>query len=127
MRLWALPLITWLMNSATQLANWMLPSPDLGSWVGSRVLTVRVLSRNGSIVRTSRDGTISQWPPLVHQLTNTGKRSTTWFLLQSINETLDSPGLTGEENGEAMQMWFTLSFQEPARGPRSEERRSSRN
>ena len=124
---WALPLITWLMNFVTLLAHWMLPSPNLASWAASQALTVRVLSKKGSIVRTSLEGTTSQWLPLVHQLTNTGKRSTTWFLLQSINATLDSPGSNGEENGEGTQMWFILSFQEPQRGPRNEENNSSRN
>ncbi len=119
---WVFHLITWLMNFVTLLANWMLQSHALDSWVGSHQLTVRVLSKNGCIVRSSPAGTLSQWPPLVHQLTNTGKRSTTWFLLQTTNETWDSPGLSGEENGEEMQMWFTLSFQEPARGPRNEEK-----
>src|SRR5882762_2411177 len=121
---WAFPLVVLLMRFATLLANWMLPSPTRGSWGGSHRRTVRVLSKNGCIVRTSPAATITQWPPLVHPLTNTGKRSTTWFLLQSINETWDSRGFPGEENGAEPQMWFTLSFQEPQRGPLSEEKTS---
>src|SRR6267378_268430 len=113
---WAFRLVDLWMRFGTLLANWMLPSPARDSWGGSHRRTVRMLSKSGCIVRTSPGATLSQWPPLVLQLTNTGKRSTTWFLLQTINETWDSRGWNGEENGEEPQMWFTLSFQEPARG-----------
>src|SRR5216683_6781826 len=125
--IWALRLSTLLMNFASQLANLMLRFGHRASVVDSQVRTVRVLSKNGFIVRISSGATISQWPPLVVQLTNMGKRSTTWFLLQNINPMWDSPGLSGAENGEEPEMWFTLSFQEPARGPRSAENHSSRN
>jgi len=113
--------VSW-MNFATLLASWMLRFGDLVSKEGSLQLTVRVLSKNGSIVRTSPAVTLSQWPPLVHRLTNTGKHSTTWFLLQSTNRTLERLGFPGEANGGAFQIWFTLSFQEPAREPSKREK-----
>src|SRR5437899_8700947 len=114
---WLVRLTVWWMNFATLLASWMLRFGTPASAAISPQLIVRMLSKNGSIVRTSPGGTLSQWPPLVHRLTSTEKLSTTWFLLASINETLDSRGLNGVANGEEMQMWFTLSFQEPQRGP----------
>src|SRR5467141_1588694 len=103
---WAFRLVDLWMRFATLLASWMLPSPTAVSLAGSRQLTVRIVSKNGSIVRSSPGAILSQWPPLVVLLTSTGKRSTTWFLLQSINETLDSRGSLGAENGEELQMWF---------------------
>src|SRR5712664_841462 len=113
---WRFRLTVWWMRFATRLANWMLSSPARDSLAASHLLTVRILSKNGCIVRTCPAATLSQWPPLVHQLTSTEKRSITWFLLQTINATSDSPGSIGVVNGEEPRMWFTLSFQAPARG-----------
>src|SRR6267378_273315 len=124
---WALPLIHSLMNFVSLLSHWMLPSPIPVSLVGSHHVAVRILSKNGSIVRMSPGATITLWPPLVLPLTNTGKRSTMWFLLQTTNATLGSRGWTGEENGEELQMWCTLSFQEPQRGPFSAEKPGPKN
>src|SRR5437867_12782304 len=112
-----LALTVWWMNFATLLASWMLRFGGLVSKEGSLQLTVRLLSKNGSIVRTSPAVTLSQCPPLVHPLTNTGKHSTTWFLLQSTNRPLGSLGFAGEANGGASQMGFTLSTPGPPRGP----------
>src|SRR5229473_3066699 len=110
---WVLLLVVWWMNFATLLASWMLRCGSRVSKVDLRAPGVRVLSRQGSIVRTSPAVTPSLWPPLVFQLTNTAKHSTTWFLLQSTRKTLATPGNNGAESGADELTSFTLSFQEP--------------
>src|SRR5713101_2183645 len=119
---WLLPLTVSWMNFATQLASWMLWLHDRGLWVGLLQPTVRVLSKNGSIVRTSPVVIPSLWPPLVLPLMNMQKRSTTWCLLMNINPMLETSGFHGEENGVERVIWCTLNFQEPARGPKNEEK-----
>jgi len=114
---WQLRLVGWLMSCVTRLASSILLCLDRAFPDSSPQHTVRVLSKHGCIERSSPAATISQWPPLVVRLTSTEKRSTTWLLLENINEMLDSRGFLGEESGEETQMWFILSFQEPQRAP----------
>src|SRR6266849_3799889 len=114
---WALQLTVWWMNFATLLATWMLRFGTLAYRVDLRRASVRILSRQGSIVRTSPAVIPSLWPPLVIQLTSTAKHSTTWLLLANTKPMWVPRGWSGKENGEGAQMWCTLSFQEPARGP----------
>ena len=115
---WPLTLTVLLMRFATLLASWMLRFGEAVSKDALPPPFVRILSKRGSIVRSSPAVIPTQWPPLVFQHTNTVKHSITWLLLESRNVTLDSRGWTGEENGEGIQMTFTLNFQEPARGPK---------
>src|SRR6266496_4386828 len=79
--------------------------------------TVRVLTKQGSIVRTSPAEPPSRWPPLVFPLTSTEKPLITWFLLTNTRMTSEPTGSPWAENGAGPEMWFTLNFQEPARAP----------
>src|SRR6266851_2269733 len=121
---WALRLTTWWMNFASQLASWMLLCGRVVSKEDSRVHTVLVQSKNGSIVRTFPGGMLFQSLPLVLPLTNMEKPSTTWLLLTTTSPMLAKLGSAGEESGEAGKIWFILSFQEPQRGPWNAERTS---
>src|SRR5882762_5736612 len=118
---WALTLTTWWMNFAVRLSSWMLRFGEPDYKGGSPVLAVRVLSRHGSIVRTSAAGIPSQWFPLVLPHMNMEKPSTTWLLLQSIKPTSERPGGPGEESGRVQVMWCTLSFQEHRLGLHSKD------
>ncbi len=114
---WALRLTVWWMNFATELAHLMLRCGALVYRDDLRPPIVRILNKNGSIVRTSPVVIPSLWPPLVLQPMSTERPSITWLLLQSTRGMSDLHGLTGAASGEDQQMWCILSFQEPARGP----------
>src|SRR6267142_6865204 len=107
---WALTLTLWWMNFATLLAHWMLRCGQAVSRADSLPPGVRILSKHGSIVRSSAEGIPSRWLPLGLPLMNTEKPSITWFLLQNTRRTWDSPGLLGEESGAERVMLCTLSF-----------------
>src|SRR6266403_4904715 len=123
---WRLTLTVWWMNFASLLAHWMLSFGNPDSVASSLAPAVRVLNKNGSIVRSSPGVTPSLWPPLVAARMNTGKPSTTWLLLVTTKRTWDAYGSLGEEPGEEAPMWCTLSFQEPARGPNNDVKMSNR-
>src|SRR5229473_1686015 len=109
-----LRLLVWLMNCATLLGSLMLRFHEQASLGVSQAGTVRVLTKQGSIVRTSPGERPSQWPPLVFPLTSTEKPSITWFLLTNTSLMSARSGSAWAGNGVAPGIWFTLSFQEPA-------------
>src|SRR5437867_2208705 len=103
--IWLRLLVSW-MNFATRLGNLMLRFHERASLGVSQAGTVRVLTRQGSIVRTSPGEPPSRWPPLVFPLTSTEKLSTTWFLLTNIRMTSEHTGSPWAENGAVPEMWF---------------------
>src|SRR6266851_2934264 len=117
-----LRLLVWWMNFATRLGSWMLQFHERASLGVSQAGTVRVVTKQGSIVRTSPGAPPSQWPPLVFPLMSTEKPSITWFLLTNTKVMSEPIGYPWAGNGAVPEMWFTLNFQEPARGRSSADR-----
>src|SRR6266403_1992399 len=109
-----LRLVVSLMNFATLLSYWMLWCHARGSRGSSLLPTVRMLSKNGCIARSSVVEPVSQWPPLVLQLTNTGRHSTTWCLLSNTRQMSARSGNPGVVCGPDLKITCTLSFQEQA-------------
>src|SRR5258708_32830048 len=109
---WVLTLTIWWMNFATRLSHLMLRCGEAAFKDDSLAQGVRVVSKFGSIVRTSPGGILSPWHPLVLPLMNMAKPSTTWFLLHNTRRTWASPGFLGAESGEENLMQCTLNFQE---------------
>src|SRR6266849_659762 len=120
-----LRLLVWWMNCATRLGSWMLQFHDRASLGVSQAGTVRVVTKQGSIVRTSPAEPPSQWPPLVFPLTSTEKPSITWFLLTNTRGMLERTGARGGENWAVPTTWVTVSVQAPARGPKQREQPNS--